>query len=98
MLLGGLLGMGGNLLLYINGLALTGPIDAFVIRTVQPIIVIALSIIFLHANFTKYKALGIILGLGGALYASLMGRYSRFSIFRILFLFFNSDKTLYREI
>ncbi len=72
MLLGGLLGMGGNLLLYINGLALTGPIDAFVIRTVQPIIVIALSIIFLHANFTKYKALGIILGLGGALYASLM--------------------------
>lgn len=72
MLLGGILGMGGNLLLYINGLALTGPIDAFVIRTIQPIIVIALAIIFLHASFTKYKALGIILGLGGALYASLM--------------------------
>ena len=72
MLLGGILGMGGNLLLYINGLALTGPIDAFVIRTVQPIIVIALAIIFLHANFTKYEALGIIIGLGGALYASLM--------------------------
>lgn len=41
MMLGGLLGIGGNLLLYINGLNITGPVDAFVIRTVQPIIVIA---------------------------------------------------------
>lgn len=32
-MLGGALGMGANLLLYINGLALTGPVDAFVIRT-----------------------------------------------------------------
>lgn len=72
MLLGGILGMGGNLLLYINGLDLTGPIDAFVIRTSQPIIVIALSILFLHKTFTKYKAFGILLGLAGALYASLM--------------------------
>ena len=72
MLLGGVLGMGGNLLLYINGLALTGPIDAFVVRTAQPIIVIALAILFLHAKFTKYKAFGILLGLGGALYASIM--------------------------
>lgn len=72
MLLGGVLGMGGNLLLYINGLNLTGPIDAFVIRTTQPIIVIALAIIFLHAKFNKYKAFGILLGLGGALYASIM--------------------------
>lgn len=72
MLLGGVLGLGGNLLLYINGLSLTGPIDAFVIRTTQPIIVIALSVIFLHAVFTKYKAIGIILGLAGALYASFM--------------------------
>ena len=42
MILGGILGLGGNLLFYINGLSLTGPIDAFVIRTTQPIIVIAL--------------------------------------------------------
>lgn len=71
MLLGGLLGLGGNLLLYINGLSLTGPIDAFVIRTTQPIIVIALGVIFLHAAFTKYKTFGILLGLAGALYASI---------------------------
>lgn len=72
MLLGGVLGLGGNLLLYINGLSLTGPIDAFVIRTTQPIIVIALGVIFLHTIFTKYKALGILIGLAGALYASIM--------------------------
>lgn len=71
MLLGGVLGMGGNLLLYINGVALTGPIDAFVIRTSQPIIVIALAILLVHTPFNKYKAFGIILGLAGALYASL---------------------------
>lgn len=71
MMLGGILGLGGNLLLYINGLSLTGPIDAFVIRTTQPIIVIALAVIFLHAVFTKYKAFGILLGLAGALYASI---------------------------
>lgn len=72
MLLGGVLGLGGNLLLYINGLSLSGPIDAFVIRTSQPIIVIALSILFLHQSLTKYKAIGILLGLAGALYASIM--------------------------
>lgn len=69
---GGALGMAGNLLFYIKGLSLTGPVDAFVIRTIQPIIVIALSVIFLHAVFTRYKAIGIILGLAGTLYVSLM--------------------------
>lgn len=72
MLLGGALGMGGNLLLYIRGLSMTGPVDAFVIRTVQPIIVMALSVIFLHAVFTRYKAFGILLGLAGTLYVSIM--------------------------
>lgn len=72
MLLGGALGMGGNLLFYINGVALTGPIDAFVIRTAQPILVIALAVLFLHQTFTRYKAFGILLGLAGALYASIM--------------------------
>ena len=72
MSLGGVLGLGGNLLLYINGLSLTGPVDAFVIRTTQPIMVIALAVLILHVTFTRYKAFGIILGLAGALYISLM--------------------------
>lgn len=72
LMLGGGLGMAGNLLLYLRGLSMTGPVDAFVIRTVQPIIVIVLSVIFLHAVFSRYKAIGIILGLAGTLYVSLM--------------------------
>lgn len=72
MMLGGVLGIGGNLLLYINGLNITGPVDAFVIRTVQPIIVIALAVLILHASFNKYKAIGIALGLAGTLYVSIM--------------------------
>ncbi|WP_294140540.1 DMT family transporter [uncultured Sanguibacteroides sp.] len=71
-MLGGALGMGANLLLYINGLALTGPVDAFVIRTVQPIVVIALAVFILHAKFTRNKAIGILLGLAGTLYISIV--------------------------
>lgn len=72
MMFGGILGMGANLLLYLRGLSMTGPVDAFVIRTVQPIIVILFAVIFLHAVFTKYKAFGILLGLAGTVYVSLM--------------------------
>lgn len=72
MMMGGVLGMGANLLLYLRGLSMTGPVDAFVIRTVQPIIVILLAVIFLHATFNKYKALGILLGLAGTIYVSVM--------------------------
>lgn len=72
MMLGGLLGIGGNLLLYITGLSLTGPVDAFVIRTSQPILVLALAVLFLHAHFSSYKAIGIVLGIAGTLYVSLM--------------------------
>lgn len=72
MMLGGAIGLGGNLLFYINGLAQTGPVDAFVIRTSQPIIVIALAVLFLHKKFTWYKAGGILLGIAGTLYISIV--------------------------
>ena len=71
MMLGGVLGIGGNLLLYINGLNMTGPVDAFVIRTTQPIIVIGLAVLLLHASFNRYKAIGILLGLAGTVYVSI---------------------------
>ena len=71
MMLGGLLGIGGNLLLYLHGLNITGPVDAFVIRTVQPIVVIALAVLILHVDFNRYKAIGIVLGLAGTLYVSI---------------------------
>lgn len=71
-MLGGILGIGGNLLLYITGLNLTGPVDSFVIRTTQPILVLVIAVLFLHVRFSVYKAIGILLGLAGALYVSLM--------------------------
>ena len=71
MMLCGLLRIGGNLLLYLNGLNITGPVDAFVIRTVQPIVVIALAVLILHVDFNRYKAIGIVLGLAGTLYVSI---------------------------
>lgn len=72
MMLGGVLGIGANLMLYLTGLNRTGPVDTFVIRTLQPIIVLLLAVLILHAKFTTYKMIGIILGLGGALYVSIM--------------------------
>lgn len=72
MMVGGLLGIGGNLLLYITGLSLTGPVDAFVIRTSQPILVLGLAVLFLHAHFDRYKGFGILLGIAGTLYVSIM--------------------------
>ncbi|MGL5788186.1 MAG: DMT family transporter [Bacteroidales bacterium] len=72
MMLGGVLGMGANMLLYINGVAQTGPVDAFIIRTFQPTIVFVLSVIFLHKVFNFTKFTGIIIGLLGAVYVSIV--------------------------
>lgn len=70
-MLGGALGIGLNLLLYIKGLEMTGPIDTIVIRTLQPIIVMAIAAIFLHKKISKLRIIGIILGILGTLYISL---------------------------
>ncbi|MGL5636781.1 MAG: DMT family transporter [Bacteroidales bacterium] len=71
MLLGGAIGMGLNMLFYIKGVAMTGPVDAFIIRTFQPTIVFGLSIIFLHKVFKVSQLGGIFIGLLGAIYVSL---------------------------
>ena len=107
MILGGILGLGGNLLFYINGLSQTGPIDAFVIRTTQPIIVIALAVIFLHTVFTKYKAFGILLGIALCLHYAphrkpgerlVRRRCPGFLLFGFLLLLSDPDQTLYPKI
>lgn len=72
MMLGGILGLGGYLLLYVTGLSKTGPVDAFVIRTTQPIIVLTLAVIFLGDKATLYRIIGILLGIAGTLYVSIM--------------------------
>lgn len=68
LMLGGLIGMAGNMFFYILGISKTGPVDAFVIRVCQPIMVMALSILFLHQQLTWNKVVGICLGIGGTIY------------------------------
>lgn len=71
MMLGGVLGIAGNLFFYLKGISMTGPVDTFVIRTFQPIIVIALSAFILHTGITFNKIVGIALGLAGTIYISI---------------------------
>lgn len=71
MMLAGAMSIGGNLLFYLKGLELTGPIDATVIRTLQPIMVIAIAVLFFHKKVSIYKIVGICLGIIGTIYVSL---------------------------
>ena len=68
LLIGGALGIGIYLMLYMFGLSKTGPVDVFVIRSSQPIFVLLISIFFLHKVATWNKIIGIILGVGGTIY------------------------------
>lgn len=70
-MLAGVMAIGGNLIFYLKGLELTGPIDATVIRTLQPIIVIAIGASLFHKKVSIYKIIGICLGIAGTIYVSL---------------------------
>jgi drug/metabolite transporter (DMT)-like permease len=59
-------GVATNQLLFFNGLALTSPVNASIIMTSNPIIVMVLSAIFLKQPITVLKAAGVALGALGA--------------------------------
>ena len=59
-------GVATNQLLFFNGLALTSPVNASIIMTSNPIIVMVLSAIFLKQPITVLKAAGVALGAMGA--------------------------------
>jgi len=56
-----------NQLMFFKGLSLTSPINASIIITMTPIVVLIASAILLKEKITWLKVLGIILGLGGAI-------------------------------
>ncbi len=62
----GLLGVSANQLLFFNGLNLTSPIDASIIITAIPVMVIIFSFFILKQQITSNILLGIILGGLGA--------------------------------
>ena len=56
-----------NLILFVNGVSLTSPIDASISTSTLPIWTIILSAIFLKERVAGSKLLGILLGIGGSL-------------------------------
>ena len=68
-----LLGMVINMLSFFKGLQLSTPINSAVLVTISPIIVVALSAVFLRERIKLLKGLGIFLGFVGALALILFG-------------------------
>jgi len=64
--LAGLFGVAINQLLFFNGLNLTSPINASIIMTSNPIMVLIISNLLIRERITKSKLLGIIIGGAGA--------------------------------
>lgn len=62
-----LFGVAGNQLLFFQGLNLTSPINAAIIMTVNPILVLVIASIVLKERIRWVKIIGIALGLSGAL-------------------------------
>lgn len=63
----GLFGVTSNQLMFFNGLSLTSPVNASIIMTSNPILVLVVSSILLKTAITARKLLGIGLGAVGAL-------------------------------
>lgn len=61
-------GIAGNQALFTQGLSMTSPIDASVITTGTPIIVMLLAAVFLREPITWKKTLGVLLGASGAIW------------------------------
>ncbi len=60
----------------ITGLSMTSPIDGSIISTISPVVVLVISVVVGLESFSFRKALGILLGLGGALGVILSGNGS----------------------
>ena len=61
-----LTGMVFNQCLYVTGIQFTSPVNACVIGSVTPIVVLALSVVFLGITLTLHKVMGLLLALVGA--------------------------------
>ena len=64
--LAGVFGVAANQLLFFQGLSLSSPINAAIIMTVNPVMVLLIAAIVLRNKITLTKGSGIFLGLSGA--------------------------------
>ena len=72
-------GMVINMLLFFKGLSLTTPINSSVIVTLSPLLVFVLSAILIREKITWLKALGVLIGLGGAISLIIFGKQTTFN-------------------
>ena len=88
----GLFGVSTNMLLFFHGLSLTSPIDASIIMTTTPVIVLILSAFILKERITLNKYLGILIGGIGAILLILYGKTAEgtSSFLGNLFVFLNA--------
>ena len=68
----GLFGVALNQLFFFNGLNLTSPVNSSIIMTLNPILVLVLSSVFIKERVTKTKVIGILLGMTGSVILSYM--------------------------
>ncbi|WP_034041907.1 DMT family transporter [Wocania ichthyoenteri] len=76
LILCGLLGAAANQLLFFHGINLTSPVDASIIMTTTPVIVLVFSFFLLKEKITPRKLLGISIGSIGAIILILYGNNS----------------------
>ncbi len=75
----GIFGVAINQLFFFEGLNLTTPINASIVMTINPILVIFLSFLIIKETITFRKSLGVLLGLSGASILILKGGSIDFS-------------------
>lgn len=93
LMLCGLLGAAANQLFFFHGLNLTSPIDASIIITSVPVLVLILSVFVLKERITFNKILGILIGGIGAILLILYGKKAvgNSSALGNLFIFLNAS-------
>ena len=64
----GFFGSAANMMMFFQGLAYTSPINASLIMTATPVIVLVVAALLLGDRITWQKALGILMGATGAIY------------------------------
>lgn len=64
----GLFGVAGNQIMFFEGLNITTPISAAVMMTINPVLVLLLSALFLGDRLRPGRIIGLTLGLSGALF------------------------------
>lgn len=68
----GLFGVAGNQLFFFNGLNLTSPINASIIMTANPILVLIMASVLLGERIAGIRVMGIALGAAGAVWLILL--------------------------